>query len=76
MKIDDFLWFWKFNPEIEEGSEIKCNECGAWSPHVEWAETEVYCEDCGEHAAIECPKCGMSHDHVWSDTFETRKVGG
>lgn len=25
----------------------------------------VGCEDCGEHSAVMCPKCGEYFDHVW-----------
>jgi len=71
MEIIDFS-LWKFSPDLTEGCEIKCHECAEWSCHTDWTETVVYCEDCGEHSAIECPKCGEVFEHVWSSTFETR----
>lgn len=73
MKIDDF-WVWEFNPGLEEYSEIECPECKKWSLYNEWKkEVEVYCGYGGEHSAIMCPKCEELFDHVWCDTFKTRK---
>ena len=70
MKADDFgLW----NVYTFEGCEIQCPECKEWASHNNWTETEVYCEDCGEHSAIRCPNCDEVFDHVWSPMFEVRE---
>ena len=49
MKPDEFDGW---DVKAFEGCEIKCPACKKWSNHNEWTETEVYCELCGEHAAI------------------------
>ena len=66
MKISDFDSF-RIDPEPIEGCEIKCPECGEWSFHTEWRATEVYCEDCGTHEAMRCPKCQDDIDNVWAE---------
>lgn len=66
------LRMYRFNPSLSEGDEIKCHECNEFSPHGDWIDTEVYCEDCGSHPAIKCPKCHAIEDYVWHDPFETR----
>lgn len=69
MKIEEFGYF-----EIEpfEGCEIKCPDCGKWSNHKDWTETEVPCEECGSHDAIQCPKCFENIDHVFAPKLEVR----
>ena len=32
-----------------------------------------YCEDCGDHSALVCPKCDERFDHVWGPTFRIKK---
>jgi ribosomal protein S27E len=50
---------------------VKCPECGETSPATEWEDTYVYCELCGDHAGIRCPKCSEAFEHVWgSDRFK------
>lgn len=44
---------------------LVCPACREVSQTIEWADCEVGCEDCGDHPAIECPKCGERFDHVW-----------
>jgi hypothetical protein len=44
-----------------------CPECHQKSPADEWRSTEVGCEDCGSHAAIECPKCEEVFDLIFRD---------
>jgi hypothetical protein len=51
--------------DVPESERWLCPKCGEWSPHQEWAETEVYCEDCGSHDGRICPRCEESFDHVW-----------
>ena len=70
MQIDD-LDLYNFKPDVQEGDEIQCPECEEWTPHTEWTEGEVGCEDCGEHMALICPKCEARNDHVYSE-FNTR----
>lgn len=60
---------WSFEPhDPADTSEVRCNECEAWSPLADWTEGIAYCEDCGDHAAMVCPLCGEHVDHVWSDS--------
>lgn len=42
-----------------------CPECKEWSPVGHWRETEVGCEACGTHSALECPLCKQDHDTVY-----------
>lgn len=71
--IDFFAW--TFTPrKPTERDEIQCHECNAWSPATEWSETYVYCEACGDHDAIQCPRCDYPHDHVHCDTFNVREM--
>lgn len=76
MKTEDISGWWIVKPEenLKEGCELKCPECGEWANHNNWDESEVGCEDCGEHMAIKCPNCDERFDHVWSPTFECRLV--
>ena len=69
MKANEFYWW---DVDVFEGCQIQCPECKKWAHHSRWVETNVYCEDCGEHSAIECPNCHIRFDHVWSPRFETR----
>jgi len=57
---------------LKEGCELKCPKCSEWNSHDKWEETIVYCEDCGEHAAIQCPHCDEEFDHVGSEPFQCR----
>jgi uncharacterized protein (DUF983 family) len=63
MNIEDLNFLWEFNKPIYEGCEIECPECKEYSLHTDWIETEVGCEDCGSHSAIQCPKCDEPFDH-------------
>ena len=45
---------------------MQCPECKESSPGTEWRDTDVYCEDCGDHPAVACPNCGECFDHVWN----------
>jgi len=60
MKEDESGWY-----GAPAGKHWLCPECNNKSPIADWRETEVPCEDCGEHNARICPKCGESFDHVW-----------
>lgn len=47
------------------GTVVTCRECKHSSNVDDWPDCEPYCEDCGNHAGIECPECGEQYDHVW-----------
>ena len=68
MADDAFLW--TFTGPIGDDCQVKCKECKEFSPLAEWAEGYVDCEDCGDHAAMVCPRCGHGHDHVYSEPME------
>lgn len=73
-----YAWTFHRNGEptrVLEGDLIRCSACGEWSHHGGWKEVDVYCEVCGEHAAIRCPKCGEDFDHVWAPAFEVKSSG-
>jgi hypothetical protein len=54
--------------------QLKCLECGEWSNDADWIDTEIGCEDCGEHMALlKCPKCEEIIDKVYND-FEERII--
>lgn len=65
MKADDATC-WDFTGPLIDTSEVRCRDCGEWSPLSEWREGEVPCDECGSHAAMVCPRCGEGEDHVWS----------
>jgi len=46
--------------------EIKCRECGTWTPEDAWDSGEVPCDDCGSHEAMKCPVCGECYDSTIS----------
>jgi predicted amidophosphoribosyltransferase len=69
MNKADLTLLWKFDAELVDNSQLECPGCHRPSPIALWSESEVYCEDCGEHAAIVCPICGETFDHVWGPTF-------
>ena len=46
--------------------EIRCPECDHWALESNWRDCEVYCEDCGEHMALECPNCKERFDEIFS----------
>lgn len=75
MKAEQVRPFWAFDPPITDRSEIHCVSCGEWSPLSEWEMSYIDCETCGDHDAMECPKCGELYDHVHSDLhpLKTRK---
>jgi len=50
--------------ELIENSKVKCQFCGKLSDNQDWEETTIFCEDCGEHPAIRCPKCDEVVDLV------------
>lgn len=71
MELSDF-YSYKFSQPIIFPSSILCSECKEFSPFQEWREGEVWCEDCGEHSALICPKCEHHYDHVWAKEFEVK----
>jgi len=68
-------WAWRFEPELQEKSEVLCPECKEWSDISDWSEGSVFCELCGEHATMVCPKCEEQFDHVGYEIFKTRLKG-
>lgn len=42
-----------------------CPECKMTSQRSEWIETEVPCETCGDHSALQCPRCDEIHDIIF-----------
>jgi hypothetical protein len=60
---------WDFDGPVTVASRIACPECHAVNVLQTWQETDVGCEDCGSHAALECPDCGERFDHVYGPTF-------
>ena len=72
MNSKEMCW-WDFNADINDNSKIKCHECKEVSSISEWTESEVYCELCGEHSAIKCPKCDERFDMIGSPVFEVFK---
>ena len=71
MEIKSLEW-WEFTDEPTEGCELKCPTCGEFSAHTLWYESEIYCETCGEHVALSCPKCRGQIDMIYHDPIEVR----
>lgn len=44
--------------------------CGEPFKQSTWIETETYCDLCGSHNAVECPKCNQIYDNTYSDFEE------
>nr|DAF94104.1 MAG TPA: DNA-directed RNA polymerase [Myoviridae sp. ctu2j3]DAF94307.1 MAG TPA: DNA-directed RNA polymerase [Myoviridae sp. ctu2j3] len=38
------------------GQEIECPECREWHAADRWAAYDTYCESCGGHPILSCPK--------------------
>jgi hypothetical protein len=68
----DYFEFFNIKPELKEGDEIQCKDCEEWVSHNEWLSTVEYCETCGTHEAIKCPKCGGVFDMVWTKDIKSR----
>lgn len=56
----------------QPATELRCSECGEWSPESKWRETEAYCEDCGSHSAMACPLCDEVYDTVGSQWYDLK----
>ncbi len=58
-----------------EKQEFKCDSCDQWFKFVD-NQTEVECEDCGTHDAIDCPNCGKVYDLIYLDIsdLEVREI--
>jgi len=65
---------WKFDAAVDEDSLVLCSECQEASPLREWKEDTVYCEDCGDHLAMGCPRCDYLFDHVFASMFHVIPV--
>lgn len=46
---------------------LTCPECRERVLAADWNDTEVPCEDCGDHPAIICPMCGYRFDMIYHD---------
>ena len=57
---------WAFTVAPTDDCDVRCRECGEFSPLTEWEEGSVDCECCGDHDAMVCPACGECEDHVYS----------
>ena len=73
MTADDAQRLWYFDANVSDGDVVRCPECKADTPLAAWREGEVYCEDCGDHAAMVCPSCDERFDHVHGPTFHVVK---
>lgn len=62
-------WPWRFSRPITDDAVVQCPECSEWAPLAAWEETDVYCDSCGDHAAMRCPTCLHAFDHVWGPVF-------
>lgn len=70
-ELEDY-WAWTFIPELNSNSKILCPECNTSSPWYAWdPDSEVGCDICSAHRALECPQCRYPFDHVYSGPFET-----
>lgn len=45
----------------------KCPWCKETTPDREWEDASFWCDRCGEHAGVECPKCGARFDLVYDN---------
>lgn len=52
--------------DTEEKEYWTCPECNETTPEMYWRDTEVGCEDCGDHPAHECPLCDEVFDSIHS----------
>lgn len=50
--------------------EYICPHCGVPSGGKDWTYYEPYCEDCGNHNGVICPKCNEGVDSVYYDDFD------
>lgn len=64
MKADETS-LWDFDGPVVDDSVVVCPECNEPSQLADWREGSSYCEDCGDHSAMVCPKCEHHVDHVW-----------
>lgn len=66
------FFYFDFSGTLTPQSKILCPECLEYSAAIEWKHWDAYCEICGDHAAIVCPKCDDFLDHVWTNTLTIR----
>jgi len=64
-----------FEPKATDDCEILCSECNQWSHIADWEECSTFCEACGDHYGIQCPRCGHAHDAVWNKDQKSRAIG-
>ena len=51
--------------EMDQNDYWLCPICEVANIGSSWEYCEVYCEDCGDHEARECPNCEKRFDNVW-----------
>ena len=73
INLSDANFWFNFSHEIDEKSEIECSECKEYSNIQQWTDGYAYCEDCGDHNAIVCPKCDWPIDHIWCPVLNVRQ---
>jgi hypothetical protein len=66
--------YWDFDSPISDISTIECPECEESSALRSWTIGAIYCDLCGEHDAIWCPKCHQPIDSVRTLTFKVVPV--
>lgn len=69
MKLNDLLFIEdSFEPRVESSLDsIVCSDCDTPNHLEDWEADDdiaVYCEICGDHAAIRCPNCGYFLDPI------------
>jgi hypothetical protein len=41
--------------------------CPACKKSIVWIKSEIGCEDCGSHPAIQCPECDVAFDLIFAN---------
>ena len=72
INLHDFS-HWNFKPPLTEESSILCPKCEKYTKLEFWETANSPCEDCGDHDAIKCPKCGERFDMLEDVTFKTKR---
>lgn len=52
--------------------ELYCPSCTATNETEQWAECELYCEDCGSHPGLRCPNCGEEYDQIFDRLWKAQ----
>lgn len=56
---------------LNDDTLIQCNDCLEFSTIKTWMfqEDGMYCETCGSHDAVICPKCNEAHDYLMTHFY-------